>query len=46
MNPIKVLIADDETIVRTGLKASVDWEKYNMEVVADVPNGERPFLNF
>ncbi|MFZ7943307.1 response regulator [Neobacillus sp. 19] len=36
---IKVLIADDELIVRKGLIATVDWEKYGMKVVADAPNG-------
>ena len=37
---IKVLIVDDDTIVRRGLKATVDWEKYGMTVVADAPNGQ------
>ncbi|MBS4202581.1 response regulator transcription factor [Lederbergia citrea] len=46
MNPIKVLIADDETIVRTGLKATINWKKYNMEVIADVPNGEKGWHEF
>lgn len=46
MNPIKVLIADDETIVRTGLKATINWEEYNMEVIADVPNGEKGWSEF
>jgi YesN/AraC family two-component response regulator len=38
---IKVLIVDDETIVRKGLIATVDWEKYGMKVIADAPNGKR-----
>lgn len=35
-----VLIAEDEALVRIGLKSSVDWEKLNMRVIADVPNGQ------
>ncbi|KEK26414.1 response regulator transcription factor [Bacillus gaemokensis] len=46
MKRIKVLIADDETIVRKGLKMAIDWAAYNMEVVADVPNGERGWEEF
>jgi two-component system, response regulator YesN len=38
---IKVLIADDELIVRKGLIATVDWGKFGMEVVADAPNGQK-----
>ncbi|WP_152392256.1 response regulator transcription factor [Paenibacillus guangzhouensis] len=36
---MKVLIVDDELIVRQGLRATVDWGRYGMEVVADAPNG-------
>ncbi|PFN10004.1 response regulator transcription factor [Bacillus cereus] len=46
MKRIKVLIADDETIVRRGLKMAIDWSAYNMEVVADVPNGQRGWEEF
>ncbi|WP_374020051.1 response regulator [Paenibacillus thiaminolyticus] len=46
MKPIKVLIADDESIVRKGLMATVDWARYNMTVVADVPNGARGWEAF
>ncbi|MGE6257237.1 response regulator [Heyndrickxia sporothermodurans] len=46
-NPlIKVLIVDDDTIVRRGLKATVDWNKYNMTVVAEAPNGKRGWEEF
>ncbi|SMF89939.1 two-component system, response regulator YesN [Paenibacillus uliginis N3/975] len=37
---IKVLIADDESIVRKGLRTTVDWERFGMEVVADAANGQ------
>ncbi|MFD2446647.1 response regulator [Bacillus sp. CGMCC 1.16607] len=43
---IKVLIVDDETIVRKGLIATVDWKKYGMEVIADAANGNRGWEEF
>lgn len=36
----KVVIVEDEILVRIGLKTSVDWGTFNMEVVADLPNGQ------
>lgn len=44
--PIKVLIADDEAIVRKGLRMTVNWSDYGMEVVADVPNGSKAWEVF
>ena len=38
---IKVIVVDDEYIVRKGLMATVNWQKYNMEVVADASNGQK-----
>jgi YesN/AraC family two-component response regulator len=38
---IKVMVVDDEYIVRKGLMATVNWKKYNMEVVADASNGHK-----
>jgi len=43
---IKVMIADDESIVRKGLQATVPWEKYGMEVVADAANGRKAWEAF
>lgn len=40
MRKWKVLIADDEFIIRDGIHSSVDWEKYNMEVVGEAEDGE------
>ncbi len=37
----KVIIAEDEMLVRMGLKNSVNWSKYDMEVVADVSDGQQ-----
>ena len=36
----KVLIADDEPIIREGIQAAVDWKSMNMEVVAEAEDGE------
>jgi two-component system response regulator YesN len=36
----KVMIVEDEMLVRIGLKNSVDWSQYGMEVVADLPDGQ------
>ncbi|MWV47268.1 response regulator [Paenibacillus sp. HJL G12] len=43
---IKVLIADDESIVRKGLRSTVPWEQFGMEVVADAPNGVKAWEAF
>jgi two-component system response regulator YesN len=43
---IKVLIADDELIVRKGLIATVDWKRFGMEVIADAPNGQKAWELF
>ncbi|MCU6708406.1 response regulator [Paenibacillus sp. J5C_2022] len=44
--PIKVLIADDESIVRKGLKATINWSEFDMSVVADAANGRRAWESF
>ncbi|WP_407271347.1 response regulator [Radiobacillus sp. PE A8.2] len=40
MNRWKLLIADDEFIIREGIRSSVDWEKYDMTVVGEAEDGE------
>ena len=35
-----VLIAEDEMLVRLGLRNSIDWAKFDMLVVADVADGK------
>lgn len=42
----KVMIVEDELLVRVGLKTSIAWENYNMEVVAEAGNGEAAFEYF
>ncbi|MNH81126.1 putative response regulatory protein [compost metagenome] len=36
----RVLIADDEPIIREGIRDSVDWEQLGMEVVGEAEDGE------
>lgn len=37
---IKVMIVDDEYLIREGLKKTIPWKDYDMEVVATAENGE------
>lgn len=37
----KVLIVDDDTIVRITLRTMIDWEKHGFEIVEDASNGEQ-----
>ena len=34
-----ILIAEDEMLVRVGIKATVDWEKYGYQVIGEASNG-------
>jgi len=36
----KVMIVEDEMLVRIGLKNSVEWSKFDLEVAADFPDGQ------
>lgn len=38
-NKRKVLIVEDEVLVREGLKSVIGWDKLGMEVVGDAANG-------
>ncbi|MHA6532464.1 response regulator transcription factor [Paenibacillus sp. BAC0078] len=40
MDDWKVLIADDEAIIRDGIRQCVDWEELGMQVVAEAEDGE------
>ncbi len=35
----KLLIIDDEPLVRYGLKNTIDWAKYNVEIISEAKNG-------
>jgi two-component system response regulator YesN len=36
----KVIIADDEEIIREGIREAVNWDEFQMEVVAEAEDGE------
>lgn len=36
----RVMIVEDEMLVRIGLKNSVDWNKFGMQLAADFPDGQ------
>ena len=38
---MKILIVDDEQIMRNGLRVTVDWESYGFEIIDAVANGKR-----
>ena len=35
----RILIADDDAIIRRGLKKTIDWESYGMEIVGIACDG-------
>ncbi|MDA3955090.1 response regulator, partial [Oceanispirochaeta sp.] len=37
---IKILIVDDELLVRIGLKSTLDWEKYGFSLVGEAKNAK------
>lgn len=42
----KVLIVDDELLVRVGLKTTIDWEANGFKVVAEASNGEQGYEQY
>lgn len=36
---IRVLVVDDEKLVRKGIIGTIDWQKYGMEVIGEAENG-------
>ena len=42
----RVLLVDDEAIVRTGIKTMVRWEDHNFEVVAEAHSGKQALQAF
>lgn len=38
---IKVLIVDDDRLVRKGLSSSMPWERFDMQVVGEASNGKK-----
>jgi len=42
----KVLIADDEILVRLGLRSMIDWENLGFQIVGEADNGEMAYEMF
>ncbi|MBO9605761.1 MAG: response regulator, partial [Paenibacillaceae bacterium] len=42
----KVMLVEDEILVRVGLKSMIQWNDFNMEVVADEENGQAALDSF
>lgn len=38
---LKVMLVDDELLVRLGIKSLIDWEKHNFEFIGDASDGEK-----
>lgn len=36
----KVMIVEDELLVRAGVRSSINWDKYNMTIVKEASNGQ------
>jgi two-component system response regulator YesN len=46
MNNIKVMIVDDEILVRVGLRSTISWEEFGFTVAADAANGAQALEKF
>ncbi|MDF2540544.1 MAG: response regulator [Herbinix sp.] len=42
----KVMIVDDEVLVRVGLKTTIDWEAIGFTIVSEASNGEQGYENY
>ncbi len=38
--PLRVLIADDEAVIRSGLRQAINWEAYNAQIIGAAANGK------
>jgi len=38
---IKMIVVDDEYLVRRGIRETIDWAKYNIEIIGEADNGKR-----
>ena len=36
---LKILIADDEPLVRAGIKSVIPWQQHGFEVIGEAENG-------
>lgn len=42
----RIMIVDDEILVRVGLKSTIDWNSIGFEIVAEASNGEQAYEQF
>ncbi|HBG15935.1 MAG TPA: hypothetical protein DDW93_04070, partial [Firmicutes bacterium] len=42
----KVMIVDDELLVRIGLRSTIAWQEYGFTIVADAANGQQALKKF
>ena len=42
----KVIIAEDEFLIRIGIESSLPWNDLNMEIVASVADGEQAWRSY
>jgi len=42
----KVMIVDDELLVRIGLRSTIAWQEYGFRIVADAANGQQAIKKF
>ena len=42
----KIMIVDDESLVRKGIATSINWEKYGIEVVAEAGMGSKHWRSY
>lgn len=40
MKKVSIAIVDDESLVRLGIKSSVEWEKHGYEIIGEAGNGQ------
>ena len=38
---LKVMLVDDDLLVRLGVKSLIDWERHDFDFIGDAPDGER-----
>lgn len=43
---MKIFLVDDEERVRSGLKDTIEWEKYDFKIVGEAENGEEALRSF
>ena len=43
---IKLLIVDDEYLVRVGIAETIDWKQYGFEIVGDAQDSDEAYEKF